>query len=174
MSTTLDYLLPDLRFRIGDTDPAAYRYTDEWLIVALAIAVKKLYRYYKPPKYFIDGSNVVTRNPDSTRFSTVEAEEGTIEKIDEPVLVLLAAITTLEGSLENAAWSIVAWRDYEISYNNNESGRLKSTILDKMLQELNDLIKSPMKRLATADKQSLPGFLNNQFERNANEPPDGL
>ncbi len=164
MSTTLDYLIPDLRFRIGDIDSTAYRYLDEWLLVALNFSVKKFYRYYKPPKYLIDTLGNVTRNPNSCRFTTYETTEGTIEKIDEPILVLLAAIATLGGSLENSAWSIVSWRDAEISYNNNESGRLRNSLLEAMNKELDDLIKSPMKRLATSDKQSLPGYLKNDFE----------
>jgi hypothetical protein len=164
MSTTLDYLIPDLRFRIGDIDPTAYRYLDSWLLVALDFAVKKYYRYYKPPKYLIDALGNVTRNSNSPRFCTDETTEGTIEKTDEPILVLLAAIATLGGSLENSAWSIVSWRDAEVSYNNNESGRLRSSLLDAMNKELNDMILAPTKKLAQAGKQSLPGYLGNDFE----------
>ncbi len=164
MSTTLDYLIPELRFRIGDIDPATYRYLDQWLLIALIVAVKKFYKYYNPPKYFIDASNVVTRNPASLRFTTDETVEGTIETVDEPILVLLAAIGTVGGSLESSAWSIVSWKDAEISFNNNESGRLQSDVLKGWQQELNDLIKAPMKRLATTGKQSLPGYLRNSFE----------
>jgi hypothetical protein len=165
MSTTLDYLIPDLRFRIGDTDPAAYRYTDAWLLVALEYAIKKLYRYYSPPKYLIDTSNVVSRNPSSPKFTTEESTEGTIEVVDEPIIVLLAAIATLGGSLESSAWNIVSWKDAEIAYNNNESGRVRADILKALQAELDQILLSPVKRLATADKQSLPGYKGNAYER---------
>lgn len=165
MSTTLDYLLPDLRFQIGDTDDNAYRYLDEWLLVALAMAVKKFSRYYNPPKYLIDITGTVTRNTDSTRFTTDETADNTIETYDEPILVLLAAIGTLEGSLENSAWNLSSWRDNEISFNNNESGRARDNIVTRLRAELDSLILSPTKRLGKAVKGTLPGYLNNQYER---------
>lgn len=163
--TTLDYLIPELRFVIGDTNVTTQRYLDEWLLVALAFAVKKFQRYYRPPKYLINSANEVTRNELSTRFTTVEADEGTIEKMDEPILVTLAAILTLEGSLEQASWNSGSWRDAEISFSNIESGRLKDSNIKRLREELNELILSPTKRLASTDKQSLPGFKDNEYER---------
>lgn len=165
MSTTLDYLIPYLRFQIGDTDITAYRYLDEWLLIALKFAVQKFYRYYTPPKYLIDTAGNVSRNPNSQRFTTDETVEGTIEKIDEPILILLAAIATLGGSLESSAWQIVSWKDAEISFNNNESGRLRDGLLKRLWEELDSLILAPTKKLASTEKNSLPGYKNNPYER---------
>jgi len=162
-TTTLDYLIPELRLKIGDfTEP--YRYLDQWLIVALNLGAKKLQRYNKS-KYLIDSSNLVSRNPNSLMFSTDEATEGVIEKKDEYIFIVMAAFIILEGSLENSAWTTTSWRDAEISFSNLESGRLKEGGLERMMKELDDLLLAPTKRLATPEKQSLPGYLNNDYER---------
>jgi hypothetical protein len=164
MNTTLDYLLPEVRVLIGDLNSTSYRYLDEWLLLSLAVAVKRYQRYYTPPKYVIDNDGNVSRNVRSTRFTTDESEEGTIEKLDEPILALIAAIVTLEGGLENSAWNIVSWKDSEVSFNNNESGRMKDNNLSRLKNDLSELIKSPTKRLAGSTKSSLPGYLNNSYE----------
>lgn len=162
MSTTLDYLIPDVRVKIGDfTEP--YRYVDSWLLSALNLAAKQLQRYNKS-KYLVSLDNIVTRNL-SGSFSTDEATEGTIERKDEALFIVLAAINMLVGSLENSAWSTVSWKDAEISFSNLESGRLRNNNLDRLIKERDDLIIPPTKRLATTDKQSLPGYLNNEYER---------
>jgi len=162
-TTTLDYLLPMLRFKIGDyIEP--YRYLDEWLILSLNTAAK-IFQWYNKSKYLIDDANLVSRNPTSNYFTTLEDNEGVIEKKDEPILVLIAEIAIVQGSLENAAWSTVSWKDAEISFSNLESGRLRDSNLDRLWNELNDLILPPTKRLATPYKGSLPGYRNNSYER---------
>lgn len=77
----------------------------------------------------------------------------------------MAAIVVLEGSLENSAWNVSIWRDAEISYSSVESGKLRSETLKRLWAELDNLIKSPMKRLAQGKKSSLPGYIDNEYER---------
>jgi len=38
-TTTIDYLLPELRLHLGDIDPSTYRYASEWLEVALEMSI---------------------------------------------------------------------------------------------------------------------------------------
>lgn len=159
--TTLDYLVPFLRFKIGDVT-APYRYLDEWLVVSLNYALRLSYRYLKN-KYVIDLNDNVTRNP-LTMFDTDELLEGTIERQDEPILVILASLSTLNGSLENSAWDFTSWKDAEISYNANESSRTRSSSLDRLNAELEGLIGNPSKRLARGRKASLPGYHGNDRE----------
>ncbi len=162
MATTLDYLISDVRVKVGDfIEP--YRYIDTWILSALNLAAKQFLRYSKS-KYEVSPYNVISRNPAMT-FATDETSEGTIERKDEPILIVLAAINMLEGSLENSAWSTASWKDAEISYSNIEGGRMRTSNLQRLQNELNDLILAPTKRLATADKQSLPGYKGNQYER---------
>lgn len=165
VSTNLDYLIDYVRLRIGDTNPASYRYTDEWLRTALVGAVKLLTRWWNY-KYLIttDGTYNIYRNPNGY-FVFDEATYGIIEQGDEQVIVLMASFLTLQGSLESSAWSTGAWRDAEISYSNIEGGRMRTDILKGIWTELTSTLKVPSKRLARAIKMSLPGFLDNQYER---------
>ena len=166
-TTTLDYLIPDVRLRIGDlTEP--YRYLDAWLLNALIMATKNFQRYSKAGgqiKYLLDNANAVYRNTLYLYFETDEATSGVIEDKDEPILSLMAAIIVLEGSLESSAWNTVSWKDAEISFSNLESARTRSSMLDRLMDELDKLLPSPTKRLATPLKSSLPGYLNNNYER---------
>lgn len=164
MSTvTLDYLIPDLRMKIGDTTSASYRYLDEWLKASLVYAAKYLSRYWRD-KYLIDENGVISRNTLVNEFWFDESY-GVIEKRDEPIIVLVAAITTLEGSLENNAWNAVSWKDAEISFSNLESFRQKDSNLRRFIDELNSLMLPPTKRLTYSKKNSLPGYLNNPYEK---------
>jgi hypothetical protein len=158
---TLDYLIPDLRLKIGDINETKYRYLDEWLVRALIVALKISYRYFGN-RYLINSANEVTRNS-ANAFEFSEAD-GVIQKKDEPVLVLLAAMTLLDGSLENNAWNVGSWRDSEISVSNIESGRLREGTLNRLWKELESLVTPPSKKLATARKNSLRGYRNNPYE----------
>jgi hypothetical protein len=160
ISVAPDYLIMQLRLRIGDTDSTAYRYMDEWLKLALTTAVKGLSRYWNY-KYLVDNSNRIYRNPHTTFLFS---EPAVIQNSDEDLIVLVAAIMTLEGSLENSAWSAASWRDAEISFSNLEQYRTRDTVLGRLLKELDDKIKSPTKRLIWPSKASLPGFKKNPFE----------
>ena len=157
MSTTIDYLLTSLRLQLGDTDSTSYRYLDEWLVEALIFGVKLSARYWNN-KYLITDEGVVSRNPNTNSFLTDEATYGTIEDRDEPVIVILAAIMVLEGSLENSAWSLTSWKDAEISFTNLDSGRIKDRNLDRLYRKLDDLVTPPRKKLARTKKGSLPGY----------------
>lgn len=166
-TTTLDYLIPELRLKIGDINPESYRYLDEWLLVALGAAVKISYRYLGD-RYWINDFGEVSRNPNK-EFEYSE-DYGVIQKKDEPVILVLASLSVLGGSLENSAWSTGSWRDAEISVSNIESGRLREGTLKSLRDELKDLVLPPTKRLGKPRKNSLPGYTTNPFERNTNEP----
>ncbi len=161
--SNLDYLIPYLRLKIGDTNPLAYRYTDTWLSTSLVAAVDYLGKWWNF-KYLIDATNNITRNAYYTNYIFDEAD-GIIEPGDEQIIVVTAAYILLEGSLENSAWDYVSWRDAEISYSNLESARSRSTNLQRLWNELTSMLKPPVKRLARTLKGSLPGYINsNDYE----------
>jgi hypothetical protein len=162
MSTSLNYLIPYVRLKIGDTNPDTYRYLDEWLLTSLVMATKQLHNYWSF-KYLLDESFIVTRNVNSYKF-TID-EPPTIEPTDEMIIVILSSIIVLEGSLESSAWDAISWRDNEISFSNLERYRTRSEVLRQLVNELNSLILPPTKRLARTKKLSLPGYLNNSHER---------
>ena len=139
------YLIPFLRLKLGDINPLAYRYLDEWLKTSLIAAVRSLERYWGS-KYIIADDGVITRNETYTQFE-FEESDGIIQKKDEYIIVIKAALVVLEGSLENSAWSIGSWRDAEISYSNIQAGNIRGDTLKNLKAELDSLIKSPMKRL---------------------------
>lgn len=152
--TDLDYLIPDLRWKLGDINPASYRYMDEWLRVSLVAALKSLQRWWGI-RYLIDDTTyVVTRYSGST---FVFDEPPVIQQQDETPIVLMAAIITKDGSLENASWSIASWRDAEVSVSNLESGRLKESSLNRLWDELMFYIQPPTKKLTGIVRTSIPG-----------------
>jgi hypothetical protein len=162
MNVDVVYLIPYLRLRIGDTDPTAYRYLDEWLTSALVASVKSLGRYWGN-RYLINDLGIVSRNP--VHYNYISTEEfGVIDGQDEDIIILKAAIILLEGNLETSAWNVVSWRDSEISFSNLEQSRSRNSNLDRFKAELGELITSPGKRLAVPSKQSLPGYLHNPYE----------
>lgn len=153
------YLIPYIRLMIGDTNPDSFRYVNEWLEVALQSSIKSS---WFNNKYTIDGSGLVSRNSDAW-FDT--QEPPVILQADERPIVLLAAVTVLEGSLENSAWNLATWRDNEISFSNLEGGRVRDANLQRLWNELLSLVQQPTKKLAGTLKGDLPGYLNNQYER---------
>ncbi len=164
---TLNYLIPFVRLQLGDTNSTSYRYTEEWLLVALGLAVRVLQRYWNF-RYLIDDADNVTRNPNTT-FLFPE-EYGIIQKSDEFPIVLMACIILLEGSLENNSYSAVSWKDNEISFSNLEQFRTKDSNLQRFVKMLNDLLTPPTKKLARTRSAPLIGYLNNEFERNTKDP----
>lgn len=152
VQSNVEYLIPYLRVKLGDA--VEKRYEDKWLNTALILAVKESQRYLGD-KYLIDENGIVYRNPN---FSGFTQEYGVIETRDEPIIVILAAIIVMEGSLENSAWDAVSWKDNEISFSNLEQFRTRGSVLDKLIDELNNLILPPVKRLATARVQRMPGY----------------
>jgi len=160
-STNLDYLIPYVRLRLGDTDSTAYRYTDEWVQSGILAAIQSLSMWWNI-KYLLDASNNVYRNTYST-FSF--SEPPIVEPQDNQIIVLMATYIILEGSLENSAWNFVSWRDAEISFSNLESSRARNSTLERLWLELTSTMKVPTKRLAKTLKGSLPGYLNNDYEK---------
>jgi hypothetical protein len=158
----VDYLIPYLRLRIGDTNPETYRYADAWLHNAMIMGLKYLDRWWDG-RYKVNDFGIVSRN-DWIWYDTTIDKEGVIEKRDEPLIVLMAAIVILEGSLENSAWSTASWKDAEISFSNIEGGRVRDSHVKRLWDELNSYLLPPTKRLARARKNSLPGFANNDYE----------
>lgn len=162
-STTVNFLVPDVRLRIGDLDATSYRYLDEWIISSLILSIKSLERFWNN-KYLIDDLYNVTRNPNIVFM--FDETDGVIEKRDEYVIILMASLVMLEGSLENNAWNISSWKDAEISYSNLESGRLRNDTVKRLRDELYSYLKPPQKRLAWAKGQALPGYKDNAYEVN--------
>lgn len=160
-TTTVDYLLPELRLHLGDIDPATYRYTDEWLEVSLEMAIKALGRWWNL-KYLLNMStHLVSRNPNQT---FILAEPPVIEMQDERPIILMASIIIKEGSLENNSWNAGSWKDAEISFSNLEGSRSKQLSLQKDWEELSMVLSAPTKKLAQALKGSLYGYKQNTFE----------
>jgi hypothetical protein len=153
MAESVEYLLPTLRLRIGDIDETSYRYLDEWLLVSLIMALRSLERYWGS-KYIVTEGGYVTRNDEYLNFE-FEESEGVIQRKDEDIIVIKAALIVLEGSLENSAWSIGSWRDAEIAVSNIESGRLRTETLRALKAELDSLIKAPTKRLGNGSRRGI-------------------
>ena len=155
MGIVIDYLVPAVRLRVGDYTPTSYRYLDEWIVQALILAIKNSQRFWSS-RYTTTDKGVVSRNT-GAYFTTAEAT-GVIEDKDEPIIVLLACIYILEGSLENNAWNLASWKDAEISYSNLESNRAKDANVKRLIDELSMYITPPTKKLAHVVGGHLPGF----------------
>lgn len=156
-----EYLVPFIRLTIGDTNSSSYRYTDDWIDVAIEASIIALSKWWNA-KYLLDENKYVYRNPVVNSF--MDTEPPVIQIDDERPIVLMASIIMLEGSLESSAWSIGSWRDNEISVSSIEQGRLRESTVRKLWDELNSLLVPPTKRLVRARKGSLPGYLGNDYE----------
>lgn len=149
--SNLSYLIPILRVKLWDVDPTQYRYTDEWLDVALVSAVKALQRWWNN-RYLVDSTNtVVSRSPD---YTFTFAEPPVIQSSDERIVILMASIIIKEGSLESSSWNTSTWRDAEYYVSNIEGGRLKESSLLKDWEELQSIIKPPQKRLSSGSRET--------------------
>ena len=109
-------------------------------------------------KYLLDSNYNVYRNPHGY-FIFPEGTYGVVEPADNQLIVLMAVYVLLEGSLENSAYDYVSWKDAEITFSNLESSRARGNILRSVWEEINTLMKPPVKRLARTKKGSLPGSL---------------
>lgn len=154
VTTDLDYLIPELRFRIGDTDDTAYRYLDSWLRVALVSALKALQRWWRV-RYTIDETTYTVSRFGSSIF-TVE-EPPVIQQNDEVVIVSMASILIKSGTLQNSAWTLGSWRDAEIAVSNIEGGRIRDASLMRDWNELQMYLTPPSKKLAVPARESIPG-----------------
>ena len=146
VTVDLDYLIPTLRMKLGDTDPATYRYLDAWLLTSLVTSVGALQRWWNF-RYLVESTtDEIYRNPDAD--FTIDESEGVIQRSDEWPIVLMAAIIIKEGSLESHAWNMGSWRDAEISYSNISSGSMLEGSIRRDWDELNLYLKNPNKQLA--------------------------
>lgn len=151
MATNIDYLIPVLRLELGDINPAAYRYTDEWLSVALIVAVKSLQRWWDS-RYLVDATDtIVSRNP--LAIYTL-LEPPVIESSDDIIIILMADYIIQKGSLESSAWTTSTWRDAEYYVSNVEGAKLRDAGLKRIWDRLMLYIKSPQQRLNVGSRES--------------------
>jgi hypothetical protein len=140
-------LIPALRFHLGDTDPATYRYIDGWLRVALVSAVKALQRWWGA-KYLVDATtNNISR---STTIVFNFAEPPVIQDSDERPLILMASILIKSGTLESNSWNVGSWKDAEIAVSNIEGSRAKEFGFGLDWEELRGYLLPPTKKLKQA------------------------
>ena len=146
MSSNLDYLIPELRMHLGDTDSTSYRYMDSWLEVSLVTSIKALQRWWGS-KYLIDTTTGIDvyRNPDS--FSFEFDEPPVIQQGDERPVILMSAILVKSGQLESNSWVVGSWKDAEIAVSNIEGDRAKQFGMTLDWQELLYYLKPPQKQL---------------------------
>jgi len=154
-TTTLAYLIPQLRRHLSDYDEP-YTYTDAVLSGYLLDSIKALGSRWNN-KYFVatvdDVENLVVRNENSRMF--VFSEPPVIQRQDERAVILQASIMIKSSTKWSASGSAVNWRDEEISYSNVESARQRSSTLQDDLEELNALFP---KKLAKARYGRLYGW----------------
>lgn len=153
-ATDLDYLIEELRFRIGDTDSTAYRYLDSWLRVALVSALKALQRWWRI-RYLIDSTTYVVTRYSGSSFT--QDEPPVIQQSDEVAILAMASILIKSGTLQNSAWTVGSWKDAEIAVSNIESGRIRDASLLRDWNELELYLTPPSKRLVTPSRTSIPG-----------------
>jgi hypothetical protein len=165
VATNIDYLIDEIRLHLGDIDPAAYRYADNWLRTALTMGVKALQRWWNF-KYLVEASPTynIYRNP---TIVYLFPEPPVIQDGDERPIILMAGIMVKGGSLEASAWNVGSWRDAEIAYSNIEGGRMRDASIKRDLDELYNLLKPPMKRLMWTGKNSMVGYKKNQYENDS-------
>ncbi len=136
---------------LGDINPASYRYTDEWLRVALETAIKALQRWWSN-RYLIDSvTGEVIRNPD---FTYTFEDPPILETSDEMPVTLMAAFLIRDGSLEANAWTVGTWRDAEYYVSNVEGSRLRDASLQRTWDRLLMYLTPPTKRLHPGIRES--------------------
>lgn len=160
-----DYLISSLRLHLGDLNPLAYRYLEEWLRTALALSIKSLEKRWNY-RYLLDADYNVYRN---TVIGFLFPEPPIIQHGDEDPIILKASIILKSGSLENSSYNYGSWRDAEIAYSNIESSRAKDGSLQRDIDMLDEILKPPQRRLAGAIKRSLPGYKDNRSEYGEDE-----
>jgi len=138
-TTTLAYLIPQLRRHISDYD-TPYTYTDATLSGFLFDAVKALgNRWHNKYRVAtVDGvEDLIIRSGDEEIFEF--SEPPVIQYQDERALVLQASIILKSSTKWNESGNAVTWRDEEISYSNVQSARQRSSTLQDDIDELNAL-----------------------------------
>lgn len=161
--TNLDYLITPLRLTVADFDEP-YTYSDDNLRTRIVYAVKALSGRWNN-KYLINNdTNNVERNPNTVYLMP---EPPIVQHSDERPIVLQAAIDITNDVLITLSASVVSWKDDEVSFSNKDSITAYQNALMRYLNELDALIPSASKRLASTRKSSLLGFtyaVGNEFE----------
>lgn len=158
-ATNLDYLIPMVRFYIGDQDET--RYTDDWMQTSLQASITALMPWWKN-KYLLDTDNNVSRNTEDWKY--ILTSPPLIQNTDEAPVVLMAAYLTMQGSLEEFSWNLGRWRDAEISYSNIEGGKHKDKMIERIWNVLMLYLLPPTKKLKNSLKGDLPGYRGNRYE----------
>lgn len=149
-STSLSFLVPDLRLHLGDmVEP--YKYTTISLVDALVIGAKEL-MHKQRNRYIVSSDGMVSRNT-SVIFEFVEPP--IIQYSDEILFILQAAIIIKCSTLSDTIWDMVAWKDYELSWSNSMASKLRKSGLNDDKERLEYLLR---RRLLSAQRQSLGGF----------------
>lgn len=153
VSTSLDYLIAELRLHLGDMNPASYRYTDDWIRVALISGVRSLQRWWGS-RYLVDPTTYeVYRNTDIT---FVYDSPPLIQDRDVRPLILMASILIKSGQLESNSWNVGSWKDAEIAVSNIEGNKAKMFGVGMDWDELKYYILPPTKRLSGAIRITHP------------------
>lgn len=150
--TDLDFLIPFVRFHMGDLETR--RYTTDTIRTALIYGFKLLQRRMNN-KYLIDVNNTtVTRNTAMSYYFKEDAPP-VIESRDQAAFILQASILLKSGIMQDSSWQVAAWRDDEISYSNLQADRSRRLGLDRDREMLEEFFKL---RLFAGRRQALPGF----------------
>lgn len=153
-AVNIDYLIDQVRLELGDVNPTTYRYLNEWIVLALIVAVRTLARRWES-KYKITNDGEISRNANTPTFEFTEEEEGVVQQKDERLIVVQASLILLEGSLESSAWNIGSWRDAELAVSNIESGKLRGDHVRALRDELDSILKPAGKRLMKSRRNSV-------------------
>lgn len=139
-------LMGELRLHLGDMIPSTYRYTDEWLSVALESAVMALQRWWGDKYIFETVGGPIIRNPDNIDF--VADSPPIIQDRDRRPIILMASILVKSGQLESNSWSVGSWKDAEIAVSTIEGSKAKQFGLGMDWEELKSYLLPPTKKLA--------------------------
>lgn len=148
-ATDIDYLIPVLRFYLGDYD--TLRYTTSTLRQALIFSIRMLMRRWAS-RYVVSSTGTVTR---TTAIGFTSTSPPVIQYRDEPPIVIQAAIIVKSGSLQDSSWQIASWKDDEISVSNIQGDKSRRSGLDYDSSLLDNFFK---RRLHSGSRQELPGF----------------
>ena len=150
ITTSLDYLIEDLRFYLGDVI-LPYSYANDHLRHALVMACKALMKKWRN-RYTLDANYIVSR---SLTAEFYELSPPMIERADERAFILQASIIVKSAGITITASSIGSWRDDEIAYSNIASAKVRDTNLENDIAELELWLR---RRLFGSARQSMPGY----------------
>jgi hypothetical protein len=148
--TSLDYMIEDLRFYLGDVI-IPYRYTDNHLRHALVMACKALMKKWRN-RYTINTSYIVSRSPTAEFY---EFTPPIVERADEVAFILQGSIIIKTAELQDTSWDVASWRDDEVAYSNIAGGSALRRSLDNDIAALAEFLR---RRLFGSARQSMTGF----------------